>query len=188
MVCRDGLHIPNAPRRKPRILTFPSHHALSLFLFRRLWNSKAHGRTAALMKQIDWRRVRTWRNGSGKPILLRLPFRSLRSSRLMSADSLDRTTRTRATPGLDGRRAAVTLGYLASRFEHQPPVHQRMGRDPRLFKASLVSRRVPAYFLSSANLALRFSQALSCDPLLAGDADKPNGAARAKSRWRSKQK
>jgi len=53
-----------------------------------------------------------------------------------------------------------------------------MGLDPRLFKTSLVSRRVPAYFLSSANLALRFSQALSCDPLLAGDVDKPNGAAR----------
>ena len=63
--------------------------------------------------------VRTWRSGSGTPVLLRLLFRSLRSSRLMSADSLDRTTRTRATPGLDGRRAALTLGYLVSRFEHR---------------------------------------------------------------------
>ena len=75
MVCRDGLHIPNAPRRKPRILIFPSHHALSLFLFRRLWNSKAHGHTVAVMKKKDWRRARTWRNGSGKSVLLRLPVR-----------------------------------------------------------------------------------------------------------------
>src|ERR1043165_6679496 len=31
---------PTRPARKPRILMFPYHHAFSLFLFRRLWNSK----------------------------------------------------------------------------------------------------------------------------------------------------